>query len=164
MNLIENVLKNKLKIIIAIIAGAFISPFVFIPIYENIELKMMASSLKKVAANELKNPESARFKNLELKSSLTSRTSRASQLWEYITAWGFKEGLEEWTNRGEVFLCGEINGHNEFGGYAGFRTFYARPNPPEAFIDSNSSQHSVLNTFAKSHCDNERFVLMKIDD
>ena len=56
---------------------------------------------KKQAISELADPDSAKFRNLEVK---------------------------EYTNKEDkrrLILCGEINAKNRFGGYAGFRPFSA---------------------------------------
>jgi hypothetical protein len=158
---------NRKKLLTIFIIGSVLlfSPALLIRVHENFELKFIASSLKKVTASALKDPESAKFRNLELKSSLISRSDRLAMLWDGVEALGLRDGLIETLKRGEVILCGEVNARNEFGGYAGFTTFYARlDDPPKVFIDSTSSQYSLLNTFSKTQCDGERVLLMKIDD
>jgi hypothetical protein len=81
--------------------------------------KLALTKGKDVVAGQLKDPESARFKNLKAR----------------------EDGM---------YLCGEVNAKNSFGGYVGFRRFYALW--PVGVVRIEGSNEEFADDIWTKHC------------
>ena len=136
--------KKKIYLAIAAVLIAIVSaPFAVIA-YHHHQYDRLIQRLTPAVVKDLHDPDSAKFRNVVLKSiSVIPITQRFSFLPGEFAVSGIK-GVTEALAVGldDIVMCGEINAKNGFGAYAGFRKFYARDgDPPAVFIDSDRSDN-----------------------
>jgi hypothetical protein len=99
--------------------------------------------MKNAVTRDFHDPESARFRNVELKSMQTPVLARLQDPKLYGAAWvalwdapGKLPSIFFYDPQGFV-LCGEVNAKNAFGAYVGYKLFHVLGSErPIAFIDS----------------------------
>ena len=111
-------------------------------------VKNTVQSLKYALTKDFHDPESARFRSVQLQ-------SIEGTVWERIRAINLEllrkstsdEIASLFTYNPEMLqLCGEVNAKNAFGAYVGYKAFYiAGGDKPVPFVDSKSD-------FAKKMC------------
>src|SRR5687768_17578248 len=102
-------------------------------------LKEQLAIMKAAVVRDLNDPDSARFRDLELKSYEAPIFQRDGLAFVQEGGWrGFLD-LISYDPTG-LQLCGQINGKNKFGAYVGYKPFTAMPGlkKPLVFIAGDS--------------------------
>jgi hypothetical protein len=102
--------------------------------------------MKEAVTHNLNDPESARFRNLQvitLEGTILERLNNSPKHWNYD--WF----VSTFTYDPECLdLCGEVNAKNHFGAYVGYRPFFVGGDQnPKAFIDTGDGDN-----FARDLC------------
>ncbi len=135
----------------------FLSPVVGLYFYNQSVIQDSVSRMKHIVVQDFQDPDSARFKNLQLKSFQWSIFKRITTFRVAGPNSKYVESLSELLTYDPMLmeLCGEVNGKNVFGAYVGYKAFYLLGNELTAAIDSDESDQ-----FAKKICDSSRLYLI----
>ena len=122
-------LTTKQRVLIAVLAVPALSVFVglaSIAIHNQFVLNDSFRFLKQAAAHDLNDPESAQFRNVELRSPEGTVLDRLRSLRLNRVSFsmlGVSKTLTYSTQ--DIEMCGEINAKNAFGAYVGYKVFIA---------------------------------------
>lgn len=138
----KNMRKHRTKLlIIAVVALCAISLYG----YEKISTIRDINLIKEKVANEFKDPESVKFRNLKAYSyggvslfDIIFSARSLSDATNLIKIWRESKEL-----LGKPTLCGEANAKNQFGAYVGYEKFYA----DEIAIFYEKDSYQLINEF-----------------
>lgn len=117
-----------------------------------------AKTLRDAVVKDFHDPDTARFRNVKLRSHEPSIAERFHEFRSYGTKMSVTDRLPAMVryDPDALELCGEVNAKNGFGAYVGYRTFWiATGGKLVPFIDTKDGDK-----FAKEMCDIDMTVVL----